>query len=256
MREGAESAAVERAGAVVGAWLGHRSIRRYLDEPVRDEDVRRAVSAGQAAATSSAVQGYCVIRVRDAERRGRIAELCGPQAKVAEAPAFFVVCGDARRHRLVVERSGGSYEQRLEGFRLCVIDAALFAQNMVVALEAMGYGTCYIGGLRNDLHAVNRVLSVPEGVYPLFGLCVGRPAEEPMERPRLGVDAVLLEEVYPGDEAMLGMIDEYDGRYRAYLRERGAAEVVGWSEAMAGKLGGVRRPELGSFYTGRGARLD
>ena len=54
-------------------------------------------------------------------------------------------------------------------------DAALFAQNMVVAFESMGYGTCYIGGLRNDLQALHEVLDTPEGVWPLFGLLKGVP---------------------------------------------------------------------------------
>lgn len=235
--------------------MAHRSIRRYTGEPVADEDIRAAVRAGQMASTSSAVQAYCVIRVRDAAKRRAIAEISGPQEKVATAPEFFVICGDARRHRLACERAGRPYEQRLEGFLIAVIDATLFAQNMAVALESMGYGLCYIGGIRNDLPRVGEVLGLPAGVYPLFGLCVGRPAESPSERPRLPEGGVLFEDAYPDDDELLRQLDEYDAAYRRYLEERGA-RPKGWSEAMVEKLEHASRVTVGLFYRGQGADLS
>ncbi len=56
-----------------------------------------------------------------------------------------------------------------------MIDAALAAQNAVVALESLGLGTCYIGAIRNDPETVARELALPEGVFPVFGLTVGFP---------------------------------------------------------------------------------
>ncbi|MEL6740959.1 MAG: nitroreductase family protein, partial [Planctomycetota bacterium] len=53
----------------------HRSIRSYTDDPVPEADLAAAVQAGQAAATSSAVQAYCAIRITDPARRARLAEL-------------------------------------------------------------------------------------------------------------------------------------------------------------------------------------
>ena len=67
----------------------HRSIRRFTPAPVDDQDIRRAVEAGQAASTSSAVQSYCLIRVRDEMHRQKLAELTGPQQKVATCGAFW-----------------------------------------------------------------------------------------------------------------------------------------------------------------------
>lgn len=232
----------------------HRSIRRFTDEPIPDEHVRTAVAAGQMASTSSAVQAYCCIRVRDPESRAQLAELAGPQEKVARAPAFFLVCGDTRRHRLICDRAGQTYDQKLEAFLVSVIDASLFAQNMVVAFESMGYGICYIGGIRNNLPAVKRILEIPEGVYPLFGLCVGKPAETPVRRPRLPIDAVLFEERYCDDDAVTS-IDAYDAQYRDYLASRGA-EPRSWSESIAHRMTHASRLNLGDFYRSQGAVLD
>ncbi|MEO0511408.1 MAG: NADPH-dependent oxidoreductase [Planctomycetota bacterium] len=233
----------------------HRTIRRFTDEPVPDGNIREAVAAGQMASTSSAVQAYSILRVRDDIKRRKIAELCGPQDKVAECPAFFVVCADSRRHRLAAERDGFDYDQRLEAFLVGVIDASLFAEKMAIALESMGYGICYIGGLRNCLSDVDAVLGTPEGVYPLFGLCVGRPDEEPSRRPRLPVDAVLMEETYDSDDRVLAKLDEYDATYRAYLADRGAPSEDGWSQRMAQKYPTPSRPDLAAFYAGKGADL-
>ncbi|MFG0306532.1 MAG: oxygen-insensitive NADPH nitroreductase [Phycisphaerales bacterium JB040] len=235
--------------------LSHRSVRTYTDDPIPPEHVRRAVEAGQMAPTSSAVQAYSIIRITDPGTRARLAELTGPQEKVRLAPEFFVVCADSRRHRVICEHAGTGYDQRLEAFLVAAIDASLFAQNVLVAFESMGYGTCYIGGLRNDLGAVCELLDIPEGVYPLYGLCVGRPAEEPGQRPRLPVEAVLFDDAYPSDDEVLGRVGEYDEAYRAYLRDRGAPER-GWSDVISGKYVKPIRPDLASVYLGRGARLD
>ncbi len=241
---------------VIRAMRAHRSVRAYTDEPIPHEAVVAAVEAGQAAATSSAVQAYCVIRVTDRQHRSRLAELTGPQEKVAVAPEFFIICGDSRRHRLLAERAGERYEQKLEAFLVSVIDATLCAQNMVLAFESMGYGTCYIGGLRNHLAEVDRLLGLPHGVYPLYGLCVGRPAQDPGLRPRLPIGGVLFQDAYPQDDDLLESVAAYDAVYEQYLRERGATNPGGWSAAMAGKFASVTRPDIADYYRSKGAVLD
>ncbi|MGP1273473.1 MAG: NADPH-dependent oxidoreductase [Phycisphaerales bacterium] len=245
----------DSARTVLDLLMAHRSIRRFAPDPVPDEDLRTAVAAGQMASTSSAVQAYCAIRVRDEQTRDRVADLCGPQEKVAQSGAFLVICGDTRRHRLAAVRDGNAYDQRLESFLVAAIDASLFAEKTVIALEAMGYGICYIGGLRNHIDEVDRLLELPEGVYPLFGLCVGIPAESPGARPRLPVEAVLFEERYPADEAVLDHLDSYDAAYIEYLRERGVADPVPWSVQRAGAYTEPKRPHLGPYYTKKGADL-
>ena len=69
----------------------------------------------------------------------------------------------------------GPYSPNFETFLLSVIDASLFAERMEAAMNAMGYGVCYIGALRNRLPDVDALLALPPGVFPLFGLAVGVP---------------------------------------------------------------------------------
>ena len=138
---------------------------------------------------------------------------------------------------------------------IAVIDTSLLAQNIVLAFESMGYGTCYIGGLRNNLPEVDAVLGLPQLVCPIYGLCVGRPAQEPQPRPRLATEAILFENNYPDDETILASVATYDAAYKAYMEARGA-EPNTWSQAILSKFASVMRPGLAAYYTSKGVRLD
>ena len=232
--------------------LAHRSIRRFEETPIPDEHVALAVAAGQQASTSSNVQAYSLLRIRDPERLSKLVELTGGQSKVARCGAFFAVCGDTRRHRVLAERAKLPYATRFEGFLVAAIDATLFAQNLCVAFESMGYGICYIGGLRNDLDAVQRLLRFPRGVYPLFVLCVGVPAEDPALRPRLAPDAVLFEEHYPDDETLLAHAARYDEVMREYYAARGSTGGS-WSEKMEDQFRAAYRTSVAEHYREQGA---
>lgn len=207
------------------------------------------------ASTSSAVQAYCAIRVRERATLERLVELTGNQRKVAECGAFLAICGDTRRHRLAARAHDQPYDAKLEAFLVAAIDASLFAQNLCVALEAMGYGICYIGGLRNHLDEVDRLLAIPHGVYPFFGLCVGVPAEKPSPRPRLPVASVLFDERYPSDERVAEQWRGYDDAYAAYLVERGAAAKP-WSRTMGERWTKPERSDLAQYYRSKGAVLE
>ena len=232
----------------------HRSIRRYLDVDVPDDVVNAAVHAAQGAATSSNVQGYSLLRVRDADTRARLAELCGDQDQVREVGAFFCVCADQRRHELLAEALDRPHVANLETFLVDTIDAALFAQNLALAFEASELGTCFIGGLRTRLPEVLTLLEIPRGVFPLFGLCVGTPAEDPGSRPRLPLSAVLHEERYPEDAVVLDQVAQYDREMAAYYEARGRPGW-NWSDGLTRKLERPAREHLHDTYTGLGAVL-
>ena len=239
----------------LGLLHSHRSIRKYSDEPVTDEQIKAAVMAGQAASTSSAVQAYSLLQITDPARREALVELTGGQTKVALCGAFFVVCGDSRRHQVLAEAADAPFEVSLETFLVAAVDASLFAQNLCVAFESMGLGICYIGGLRNDLQQVDALLELPEGVFPLYGLCVGHPAEAPGPRPRLPAELIWSKDAYPSDDEIASQVSSYDEVYRDYMRQRGAAPV-GWSERMITQHSSVRRAALAAYYTQKGARLS
>lgn len=236
----------------------HVSVRDYetgeeSGELPRDV-VEEAVRAAQMASSSSNLQAYSCLRITDGRTRRKLAEISGHQSHVASAGAFLVICADVRRHLLVATRTAGPFEQSLESFLVAVIDASLFAQNLTLAFEATGYGICYIGALRNDLKAVDELLQLPDGVFPLFGLCVGRPRSRPPKKPRLPLGAVLFDDHYPGDEELLRQVEAYDETLADYWRSRGEAGRS-WSHRVARFVAERKRSYLADYYEDKGARL-
>lgn len=232
----------------------HRTIRKFLPVALGESVISECVAAAQMAASSSNVQGYSLLQVKDSAVRGALAECCGGQAQITEAGAFFVVCADQKRHRLLAEDHGVPYQPNLETFLTGTIDASIFAQNLVIAFESQGLGTCYIGGLRDDLRQASQLLEVPEDVFPLFGLCVGEIDDPGETKPRLAINSVLFTDGYPNDEKLRKQIAEYDERMGKYYTERGLPNR-NWSGGVQRKFVRRSREAVFGYYESQGARL-
>ncbi|GFN31716.1 oxygen-insensitive NADPH nitroreductase [Paenibacillus xylaniclasticus] len=240
----------------------HRSIRKYKDDVVSDEHLQAIALAAQAAPTSSNIQAYSVVAVRDAKRRRVLAGLAGNQKHIEESPLFFVWLADLNKIRAAIQlHEETELQQNTELFLLATIDATLAAQNAVIAAESLGYGTVYIGGIRNNPQAVSELLELPPLVYPVFGLCVGVPDQEPDIRPRLPLRAFLHEETYHHDR-VVGAIEEYDETTRTYYATRrgggkGGEVETKWSREMVRRFDGGRlRGHMRNFLQDRGFDLS
>lgn len=234
----------------------HRSIRKFVDEPLSDETVADIVRSGLAAATSSNLQATTVIRVKNRETRARVAEVAGGQEHIVTAGAFTVWCADLARTKKACEMAGGSMTSGMtEQFIIATVDVSLAAQNAVIAAEAEGLGICYIGAIRNDPQTVADLLELPDHVYPVFGLCIGVPDQDPDVKPRLPMDVVLKEDVY-SDVGDAERISAYDETLREYYRTRtGGTKESSWTEEMARLVDGERRPHMREFLAKRGFEL-
>jgi len=238
---------------VIELLQSHRSIRKFTDQTVDQDTLNTIISAGQAAATSSNVQGTTVIQVDDKSSREKMAELAGGQSYVVSSGAFFVFCADVKRAAQACMSQGGEFSPGMtEHFMIATIDVALFAQNCVVAAESLGMGICYIGGLRNNPAEVSSLLQLPEHVYPVFGLCIGYPDQDPDVKPRLPLSAVLMQETYDSSRLEPG-IAAYDEHIRTYYKTRtGGKKNSSWSEEMRALVGKESRPHMREFLRSRG----
>lgn len=195
--------------------LAHSSVRAFTDELVSAEMRALILDAARAASTSCALQVTSIIRVTDKALRAKIAELSGNQAHVAQAPEFWVFCADYHRSRILCpEADLGWTEQFLVG----CLDTGIMAQNAFTALEALGLGGCYIGGLRNGIAEVSERLRLPHDVFPVVGLAFGHPAERNPVKPRLPASVTFMENGY--DEPNESDLEAYDETMRAYYAAR------------------------------------
>ncbi|TVP52371.1 MAG: oxygen-insensitive NADPH nitroreductase, partial [Halomonas sp.] len=82
---------------VIDLLKSHRSIRKFSDKKIPHELLLNLIRAGQGAATSSHVQAYTVIHVKNHANREKIAELAGGQGYIASCSDFLVFCADMKR---------------------------------------------------------------------------------------------------------------------------------------------------------------
>ncbi|MBJ3816353.1 oxygen-insensitive NADPH nitroreductase [Shimwellia pseudoproteus] len=197
--------------------LAHRSVRRFTDQPISDAQREAIFASARATSSSSFLQCSAIIRITDSTLRARLAELAGPQQHVAQAAEFWIFCADFNRHLQICPGAQlGWTEQLLLG----AVDTAMMAQNALTAAESLGLGGVYIGGVRNHIAEVTALLGLPKFVLPLFGLCLGWPAEKPDLKPRLPQSLVVHENHYqPLDRAVL---QQYDDEVADYYQRRGS----------------------------------
>lgn len=218
--------------------LNHRSIRHFTGEPISQTQREAIIASAQAASSSSFLQCSSIIRVTDPQLREQLVTLTGGQQHVAQAAEFWVFCADFNRHlQICPDAHLGRAEQLLLG----VVDTAMMAQNAMVAAESLGLGGVYIGGVRNSIEAVTELLNLPQHVLPLFGLCLGWPADDPGVKPRLPASIVVHENQYqPVDQDELARYDEEVASY--YLSRGSNTRTDTWSDHIRRTIIKENRP--------------
>jgi nitroreductase len=219
--------------------LAHRSVRKFGPRAVTDDELNALVAAAQSAPTSSNLQPWSVVAVRDPARKARLAALAGNQAFIEQAPLFLVWVADLGRARRLADRTGTQLAalDYLETTVIGLVDTALAAQNAVVAAASLGLGSVFVGAIRNHPERVAAELKLLPSAVATFGLAVGAP--DPTERagvkPRLPQGAVLHRELYDAVTAD-AHIAGYDERLSTYNARFGLAG--NWSNRVLDRLRG------------------
>jgi nitroreductase len=214
--------------AAIDAILDHRTARAYLPDALPEGTVELLAAAAQSAPTSSNLQAWSVVAVADPARKARLAQLAGPNKQIEEAPLFLVWIADLARARTIAKQydAPGDGLDYLESFLLAALDAALAAQNAVVAADSLGLGTCYIGAIRNQ----------PEAVA-VFGLTIGYPdpARASDVKPRLPQSSVLHRERY-GNATQPDDLAAYNSALRQFQAEQNMP-LLDWTELISRRIG-------------------
>ena len=159
-----------------------RSIRKYLETPIKDDVIKRILQAARLSPTWAHKQGQRVILVRDPAVLNQLSDAIG-QKWTETAPAFLVVC--------IEPEQSGIAPNKLEYYS---VDAAIVMQSMILAATNEGLGTCWIGWF--DEKEVKRVLSIPNSYYVIGITPLGYPASQPPPKDRKKLEDICFSDTF------------------------------------------------------------
>lgn len=159
------------------------SLRTYADREVTQEDLDKILDCAIAAPTAGNQMLYSIIVIRDQEMKEKLSRSCDNQPFIAKAPLLLLFAADQRKwfeyYRLnevgkFAEEKGFLFEAPQESdLILACEDTMIAAQNAVIAAEALGIGSCYIGDIIENYEYHKELLGLPKHVFPLALLCMG-----------------------------------------------------------------------------------
>jgi len=132
------------------------SVRRYTYEPVSEETLRNVLEAGRRAPSAMNAQPWHFIVVTEQNLKDQLSKR--RWTGFMKDAAFVVVgCGEKKS-------------------RWSTVDVAIALQNMVIAAEAQGLGSCWIGDF--DQIELKEMLGIPDNLRVIALVSFGYPAEK------------------------------------------------------------------------------
>lgn len=147
--------------------LGRRSVRKFTDRPIGDQEVHKILKAGMSGPSCVNAREWSFIVVRDKKRLFEMAEANGnPAAPLKTASLGILVCGDMAR---AFDRAPDYW----------IIDASIAAQNMILAAADLGIGSVWLGTYpqTNRVEKQKKLFDLPDNIIPHSIIAFGYPQE-------------------------------------------------------------------------------
>ncbi|MEX0986915.1 MAG: nitroreductase family protein [Bacteroidales bacterium] len=145
------------------SWIiSRRSIRKYSDRVIPDEDIRKILRSAMYAPSAVNCQPWHFIVVTDKERFETIMDFHPNASFLKGASHAILVCGDEE-----MQHDQGYY----------IADCAASTQNLLLAAHAMGIGSCWIGVYPRvkRVEMFRELFGLPEHIQPFALVSLGYP---------------------------------------------------------------------------------
>jgi nitroreductase len=186
------------SNAVLDNIYQRRSVRNYSDKEVPDETIKEIIRAGTYAPTAVNIQPWRFVVVKNR----KLIEEYDDRAK----KAFLAAYKDTENPDLAryVQYLSKPATRLFYGAPVLILvfaspdvmnehDCALAAENMMLAAQSLGIGSCWIGlaaGLGYDVEFLKEV-GVPEGHKLIAPLIFGYPTKDNLKAPVRNSDVIL-----------------------------------------------------------------
>ena len=147
-----------------------RSVRKYKNEQIKDEELNAILEAGTYAPTARGEQAPYIVAVQNEALKKRLIQMNATVMGVTSNPYY-----DAPTLVLVFAPAGGANSLQ---------DGSCVLMCMMLAAHALGLGTCWINREREmfaseEGKALTREMGLPDGLMGVGALALGYPASEP-----------------------------------------------------------------------------
>lgn len=145
-----------------------RSIRKYTDKPISEEQLTALLRAAMAAPTARNCQEWEFIVVRSQDTLKKIMTIHPYAQMLKDADCAIIVCGNLER-----EHASGYW----------IADCGAATQNILLAATDMGLGAVWLGVFPNEerILGLRKLFKLPDNIMPLNVISLGYPAEQPDE---------------------------------------------------------------------------
>lgn len=147
---------------VLEALMTRRSIRKFTDQPVSEQDIRTILEAAMSAPSAGNAQTWQFVVITDRDTLDRITDW-HPYAKMcASAQAAILVCAD-----LSLEKYEGYWVQ----------DCSAATMNILHAVHGLGLGAvwCGVHPIADRVAGAKKMFGLPENVIPMSFIPIGYP---------------------------------------------------------------------------------
>lgn len=142
-----------------------RSIRKYSDEPVTEEQLELLLDAASVAPSRLDRRPLHYLIIRSAQTKAKLAEALRVRPYIEKAPVIIAVCASPELST--------AWE----------LDGSAAIENILLAATAMGLGATWVGSKGSEFWArtveiLHHDLHLPANVDVVSLVCVGHPGEE------------------------------------------------------------------------------
>ena len=160
--------------------LNRRSIRKYTNQIVSDEQIKTILEAAMCAPSAGNEQPWHFIVIRDRNLLDEIPKYHPYSSMIKQASVAILVCADTRLSKYDVD--------------YWVQDCSAATENLLIAVQDIGLGAVWLGvyPLQDRVTGLRRLFNIPDEVFPFSLVPVGYPAEHKGRENRYREDRIHL----------------------------------------------------------------
>lgn len=190
------------------------SIHAFTDNPISQLQREAVLRAATRAPSGYSMMPFSIIDIQEKQTIEKLSVLCNNQKFIAHAPWILVFVVDYCKwidlfnHVGCFDNCQDEEKDRITNPNMAelmqsVQDTMLAAGNAVIAAEAVGLGSCFIGGILDNYQEIRDLLNLPEHTIPLSMMVLGEPKDKVAQKPHPVSNLVMHEQYHRATPEML-----------------------------------------------------